>query len=151
MFQLSDITELQLYGVYERNVPGLERVVLRAWPYTSVPLGRFLVTVGMQHATGGATPLYDNFCWLGEYMLSPNQWLFLYTGRGHDTLYEAPDGINIRMQYWNRPSSVFTVSAYVPMLLRADGVACDRAPPYVLNPPAESGGYGALPRRAESD
>src|SRR3979490_348041 len=95
MCRVAEIVTLKLHGVRDRGVPNLERVVLRAWEFTPVDLGRFFLTLGWQSPDGAGAVPFDTFLWLGETQIQPNQWLFVYTGLGTTRTSTTKGGENL--------------------------------------------------------
>lgn len=135
MYVLPDIFELLLYGVQDAGVPNRERIVMRAWAGGPVNLAGYFVTVGLKGAGNTGTPLFDGMRWLGEYEVSANQWVFVYTGPGTPRSSQTKEGEPLHVIHWGRDETLFGSPAVTPMLFKLGGIAVDQSPPHVLNPP----------------
>jgi hypothetical protein len=118
---LEQIEDLELFGVYDRGVPNAERIVLRA--NAIVNLGCYAVGLGVKSENGMASPIPDQFLWLGEMYVDKGAWVFIFTGKGTPALTkELNTGGPMHVMYWHKDAVVLTHDLIVPMLYRFDGV-----------------------------
>ena len=141
MTLLADIAELQLFGVFERGQPNKERVVLK--PTITVDIGNYAVMVGARTPTAGnlIVPLRDHMFWFGSAFLTPNDWLFLYTGHGTPSRLPSPDQSgHLYICYWGHDQTIFHDAQIVPAVVRFNGIMIEARPA----PAAQSASGGLL-------
>lgn len=108
---------LELFGVYDRALPGKERIVLRV--NEPVSLAPFALLIGWQTSEGGIVPLNDQFFWLGPRDINVPGWVFVYTGSGNEILStETGTGEPLQALYWGKRSVVFTSPMVIPALIQ---------------------------------
>lgn len=135
MLTLADISALRLWGVYDRGVANKERIVLRAWDVAPVQLGHFILGIGWAGPGGAmATPFRDNSLWLGELLVRPEQWVFVYTGPGESRTVKSTTGEDLIVMHWNRETVLFTDPNVTPMLMQMSAVAVGRTPDSMMRP-----------------
>jgi len=115
------IFELSLVGVADPNVANLERLVIR--PTQEINLGQFGVLIGYRRQDSSIVPIWDQFYWFGEVVISPPSWIVLYTGKGDYNVATQSNGEKVYNFYWNKVTTVFQADSYVPVLIRLGGVA----------------------------
>lgn len=117
MIRITDITDIELFGVYDRGVPGKERVVIKV--LNDLNIGEYALVIGMQESSGAAVPLYDHFFWFGVGYLKASQWIHVYTGIGRPTSGKGEitkeDIFNV---YWGKEKTVFDLKPIVPVLIK---------------------------------
>lgn len=136
------LTELELWGVYDAGIPNLERVVVRVAQYTD--MASFALLVGVDVPGGNSLPLQDNFFWFGNAVLSPGDWVYVYTGAGIGGSLELNNGAGNKIYnvYWGRKQTVFNVPTIRPLVIRIDAVLNKAHNPFQERAPAPVG----LPR-----
>lgn len=113
------LTELELYGVFDAGIPNLERVVLRIAEH--VDMASFAVVLGQNMAGGSSLPLQDHFFWFGNALLTPGDWIYLYTGTGAVTSIELGPN-RIYSLYWGKKQTLFHTPLIRPVLIRMDAI-----------------------------
>jgi len=112
------INELILYGVFDRGVPNQERIVLKTQNYLNLAPYGLLLTAQQNNI---ATPLHDQFFWLGETVLDPNTWVFVYTGAGFPRMTKTlVTNEPAYVLHWNRANVIFHQASLLPTLIRID-------------------------------
>jgi hypothetical protein len=118
---LQDITELNVVGVYDRGVPGQERIVIRVGQ--TVNLGQYGVMLGIRGTDGAAFPVRDNLFWFGDGLVFEGDWLFIYTGPGQARATTVPNtSETLYSIHWGRPTTILNAKELVPILFRVDAV-----------------------------
>lgn len=119
---LANITELSLYGVYDRGKANQERIVI----YVNDPivnLGQFGLMLGIKGPNESALPINDNLFWFGEGYVKRGDWLFIYTGPGEFRKSTIPNSDSIiYTAYWKRKLTILGDLTIVPILFRIDAV-----------------------------
>lgn len=124
---LYDLPELKLYPVDERGVPNLERIVIYA--NDSIHMGQYGVMLGRYAGNATATPINDNLFWFGDGTLKADEWIVIYTGKGHPNVSKHQiSGSNVYNVFWNREMTMFTNTELVPILFRINAVTVDIPP-----------------------
>lgn len=139
------IEELSLWGVYDRGIPNLERVVIRV--QAPVDMASYGLMVGAASGTGGVLPVRDQFLWFGNGVLNTGDWIFVYTSPGTPRKVPVSSGSGEEMFIlnWQRTQTIFHVPTYVPLLIRMDAFQMAPPPPPVpLPPPTANGLLGAF-------
>ena len=124
---VSGITELYLFGVFERGIPNKERIVFRAMDIVS--LGQYGIMLGVRTSSEFAVPIKDNLFWFGDGVIRPGDWLFVYTGPGRPQVNEVPNS-DERMftLHWDRKSVILKNENVVPILFRVEAVIVEKSP-----------------------
>ena len=118
---VGDIRELTVQGAFDRGVPNQERIVLQA--NEIVNMGQFALLLGIRREMGSAIPIFDNFYWFGDGILSRGDWIFVYTGPGKARVNDVPNtNEKIYTVHWGRGETVLTSIEVVPALIRIDAV-----------------------------
>ena len=119
---------LEIFGTYDRGVPNLERIVLRA--NQPLKLSPYCLLIGF-HVEGKALfPIPDQFLWLGSLQLEVPSWIFVYTGPGEPGIsQEAHTKDPVHTIYWGKESVLFGNPEIVPGLIRVESVEIDNKPP----------------------
>ena len=125
------IPELRL-DVADRGVPNRERIVLT--PTAQVDMSPYALIAGARgHLPGFASPLRDMFFWFGTGVVSPNDWIFLFTGSGNFAQSPRDDGRGMCwFFYWGKKTTIFHDPHIVPVLIRLNGLSIETPTP----PPA---------------
>lgn len=119
---------LVLVDVFDRGVPNMERVGLRAT--AAVEMRGYAMLIGVKLASGDAIPLNDNFFWFGAGTINPNDWIFLYTTDGKGRKDPIPSSTNLLYSvFWSRPAVIFSNPDIVPILIRVDLARIGPTPP----------------------
>lgn len=109
--------DLEMFGVYDKGVPNLERIVLRV--NNTVDLTNYAMIVGFKGTDKSLYPAQDFFLWLGNTTVVGPAWVFIYTGTGKPTVTrEKITGHPIHSIYWNRPNLIFSDPNVSPALVR---------------------------------
>lgn len=115
--------DLQIFGVYDRGLPNLERIVLRVNQNTN--LSQYFIVLGYRGHLGVDTvlPIQDQFLWLGSNVIESPAWVFIYTGSGSPVItHEKHTKEPLHSLYWNKPNVVLAHNDIVPALLHVDSV-----------------------------
>lgn len=113
--------ELEIFGVYDRGVPNLERIVLRA--NVAVNLRYYAVLLGYKAPYDTVYPIADQFLWLGAINIEVPSWVFIYTGLGTPGISQEQHTKDpIHALYWNKPQVIFSNADVVPALIRMDHI-----------------------------
>lgn len=120
------LDELSLIGVFDRGVPNQEHVAIRVDAH--VDMASYGMLVGWAAVGGGVLPVPNNFFWFGNGLLSPGDWIFLYTAPGQARVDTLKDGKRLCVLHWGRTQTMFHTPSYVPLLVRIDA--------YQTTPPA---------------
>lgn len=107
--------DIFLHSVAERGVPNRERVVLQVTAPCNT--ASYALLVGTSTINGEALPFSDNFFWIGDALLTTNDWIFVYTGHGEGRMDQTKDG-RLFSVYMNRDLTVFHNPAVVPILIQ---------------------------------
>lgn len=119
---VEDIYELSVVGVYDRNIPNKERIVLRA--NETVNIGQYGLMVGIRGMHKNAFPIRDNLLWFGDGLLDRDDWIFVYTGPGDPTSTDLPNTQSrIYSVHWARKNTIFSHPDLLPILFRVDAIA----------------------------
>lgn len=121
---LPGIPELYFGGVFERGIPGKERIVLKSLDL--VNMGEFCLLVGFSQfgAANTATPFNNQFFWFGNGLVQKDEWIHVYTGRG-----KPSQGVGtvskekIYSVYWGAKNTLFHQEQTTPLLLRFGGIS----------------------------
>jgi len=123
---LYSITELSVFGAYDRGVPNQERIIIYA--NETVNLGQYGLMIGMRLADGTAFPLRDTLLWFGDGILNEGDWLLVYTGPGQARATELPNSQGMLYTvHWGRLQTFLNDQNFVPVLFRVDAV-CIKPP-----------------------
>jgi len=122
---VNSMTEISLYGIFDRGKANQERIVIRANETTNA--GRFGIMVGVYQATtdegGLATPIHDNLFWFGDGILNKDDWIVVYTGPGVPQHTKLSDSNEVAyVLHWGRTKTIFNTNLIVPILFSLDGV-----------------------------
>lgn len=133
---VGDIYEFEVYGVFDRGVPNMERIAIHV--KQPVNIGQYGLMIGLKGNTSSAFPLKDNLFWFGDALLNAGDWLFIYTGEGKPSASEIPNSSSrIISIHWGKPTTVFHVHEFVPIFFRVDAVSIPQEQPVL---PSQSGG-----------
>jgi len=138
------VPELLLEGAFDRGVPNMERIVMR--PRSTIDVGNYVVLLGLRvEGSAFVTPVRDAMYWFGSATLSPDDWLFLYTGPGTPTKVPAVGAPgSLYLSYWNRPATILHDQKIVPVIARLGGIIIEPRPePQIQGPPLTYQGGGA--------
>ena len=109
--------ELTFHGVFDAGVPNRERLVLQ--PNVSVNMAQFGILVGWKNPNGHVTPIWDNFFWFGEAIISPPMWIVVMTRGGQFEATKHPTtGEPMHVCFWGRKQTVFENPNVVPVLFQ---------------------------------
>jgi hypothetical protein len=135
-----NLSELELWGVYDPGLPNLERIVLRVAEH--VDMASFALIIGRDLPGGNSLPLQDNFFWFGNAFLNPGDWVFIYTGAGTPAFEQLAENSQNKIYtlYWNRKQTIFHMPYIRPVLIRMDAIRNK-----VHNPTQELGQGAAKP------
>jgi hypothetical protein len=116
------IPELALLGAFDRGVPNKERIVLK--PQSVLDIGNYAIILGTRLLhTGTVVPVRDAMFWFGSGTVSPDDWLFLFTGSGTPNFVPGPDNKGrLHLVYWGREHTLFHDPITEPVLWRLSGV-----------------------------
>ena len=118
---VSDIFELTILDVIDRNVPNKERIVLIA--NETINLGRYGIMIGVRGQENSAIPIKDNLLWFGDGIINKNEYLFIYTGPGESRIATLPNNLEkLYTIHWGRDKTIFYNTEFVPILFRIDAV-----------------------------
>jgi hypothetical protein len=119
---LPNIEELSLLGAFDRGVPNKERIVIRS--RSVVDIGNFAVVLGTRFLqTGNVVPVKDTMFWFGSGTVSPDDWVFLYTGPGMPVVLPTEDHKGrLILVYWGREHTLFHDPVTEPVLWRLSGI-----------------------------
>jgi hypothetical protein len=127
------LPDIQIFGVYDRGVPNLERVVLRV--NRSTNLSQYMLVLGYRGHAGADTvlPIPDQSLWLGSTIIEAPSWIFIYTGSGNAGIsQEKQTKEPLHSLYWNKPQVMLTHDDIVPALLHIDYVQIGNKPNLTL-------------------
>ena len=118
---------LEIFGVYDRGIPNLERIVLRA--NGPVNLSEFAIVLGFVGGTNNIYPLVDQFMWLGDIELHIQSWVFIFTGPGKPGVsQEVNTKEPLHSIFWNKPNVIFGNPDLVPALVQLGPVLIGNRP-----------------------
>lgn len=129
----SSLPDIQIFGVYDRGVPNLERIVLRVNRTTN--LAYYFLVLGYRGPVGADTviPIPDQSLWLGSTYIEAPSWVFIYTGSGNSGIsQEKQTKEPLHSLYWNRPQVILTHDDIVPALMHVDFVQIGNKPNLTL-------------------
>lgn len=92
-----------------------------------VELGRYILSLAIEDSSGSVSPFWASTLWLGEEVLDPNWWLFVYTGPGQRRSTTTNDGEPATVVHWNRRETVFHDSRVVPVLFEISSILTTRS------------------------
>jgi hypothetical protein len=119
---LPAIHEISIVDVFDRGVPNKERILLK--PTETVNLGLFGLYLGRMMPNAMILPQNDNYLWLGDRIVQPPSWIFIYTGRGQFRETKMPLSNQPAYTYhWGKPITIFDDPQIVPFLMRYSGIA----------------------------
>lgn len=131
---LPTIHEIAIFGVFDRGVPNKERIILR--PTEIVDLGGFGLYIGKMMPNNMIWPYPDNFLWLGNLIVQPPAWIFIYTGLGQFQESKLPiTGHQAYTYHWGKKFTVFDDPQSVPVLFKYSGIAIGQPQPHPTLPP----------------
>lgn len=138
MITLPDIDTLALVGVFDRGVPNMERVVIRALRATE--MAQYAVIVGWNPLGPGtpARPLNNLYFWFGDGLVHTNETIFLYTGQGEPrktTLAGTSDTAYV--VHWGMETTLFADTRFVPIIMAMGQIL-------IANPPQNLPQVGRL-------
>ncbi len=108
---------LQLHGVADRNIPGQERIWLRA--NVPVRLSDYILCVGIALPNQQILPINDHLFWLGDHAVDEATWVVVYTCSGQTRVTkDERTGAPVLVLHWGKAQTVFTIDALVPALMR---------------------------------
>ena len=118
---VSDIFELTMLDVIDRNVPNKERIVLIA--NETIDLGQYGIMIGLKAQGNSAIPIKDNMLWFGNGVINKDDFLFIYTGPGESRSTTLPNTLEkLYTIHWGRDKTIFYQPEFVPILFRVDAV-----------------------------
>lgn len=119
---------LELFGVYDRGVPNLERIVLRA--NRAVALGGYFLILGIPTLNKeDMWPLPDQSLWLGTGQMDVAGWVFVFTGKGTPAVsQETHTKDPLQTLYWNKSEVALANEHVVPALVHLDGIEIGNRP-----------------------
>ena len=118
---VSDIYELTMLDVIDRNVPNKERIVLIA--NETIDLGQYGIMIGLKAQGNSAIPIKDNMLWFGNGVINKGDFLFIYTGPGETRETPLPNILEkLYTIHWGRDRTIFYSPEFVPILFRVDAV-----------------------------
>lgn len=116
-----ELDELVLFGVLDRGIPNLERVVIHVRDH--VDMASFILLQGTLSPGGGAIPTKDSMFWFGNGLLKRDDWIFVYTGSGLARTEKIEGGdADLVMLHWGRTQTMFHTPIVVPILARIDAL-----------------------------
>ena len=119
---LEPIHELMIIGVANPGSQNQERILIR--PTQAVNLGSFGLCLGVIKANGMLVPLWDDFFWFGDIVVTAPSWIIVYTGPGLYQQSRLPDTAEeAHTFHWGKTFTVFGVEGIVPALFRFDGIS----------------------------
>mgnify|MGYP001593674457 CR=1 FL=1 len=131
------IHELAIIGVVDPGIANEERIVLRPTEITN--MGMFGLFIGKNNPNNMVTPFHDNYLWLGDLIVQPPAWIFVYTGPGtfqQTTITESNHPAYI--YHWGKRTTVFNHPDIVPYILRISGITVGPAAPHTSFPQLKS-------------
>lgn len=127
---VSDIFELTMLDVIDRNVPNKERIILIA--NETIYLGQYGIMIGVRGQENSAIPIKDNLLWLGDAVINKDDFLFIYTGPGKSTSTTVPNTLQkLYTIHWGRDKTLFYSTEFVPILFRIDAVRIPYTTKYI--------------------
>jgi len=120
---------IEIFGVYDRGVPNLERVVLRVSRPTN--LAEYLMIMGVRAplAVDMIYPIADQSLWLGAIVIECPSWVFIFTGTGKAGVsQEKNTGQPLHTLYWNRAHVMLAHNDVVPALVHIDSIDIGNKP-----------------------
>ena len=120
---------IDFFGVYDRGVPNLERIVLRV--NGAVDLSQYFVCLGLRAPLNIdlILPIPDQFLWLGRTYIDTPGWVFIFTGVGTPGVsQEVNTKEPVHNLYWNKPQVTFAHQDIVPALIHCDLVIIGNKP-----------------------
>lgn len=109
---------LEIFGVYDRGVPNLERIVLRSTGQADLRSYYMMLGARVPLSSDRILPLPDQCLWLGERVVAPNSWVFVYTGSGTDIVTtENHTKQPLQAIFWHKPSVVLSNPDVIPFLV----------------------------------
>lgn len=118
------VTELHLYGVYDRGVSNKERILLKS----QIPLNtaHYALLVGYRAPEPNAAFIYNNFFYtMGDRWIDANTWLWIYTGSGSEIVTQV-DGQQMITTHWGNQYVLFTDPNVVPVLTKLHGIVVEQ-------------------------
>jgi hypothetical protein len=116
------ILELSFAGVYEAGVGGSERILLR--PNQPLNLAQFGIVLTVPQGFIERGVIQDALFWFPDRVVSPTDWVFVYTGPGVAQVTRMPSGETAYVYHWGRPQTVFGVTSpgLLPTVIRASAI-----------------------------
>jgi hypothetical protein len=118
MVVVPGVAELRLFGAFDRGVPNRERITLRVQGQ-AVNLGNYFLLLGSQRQPYSAMPIPNQSFWLGEMVLEPWTWLYVFTGPGSPGFTTQQEtGETAYVMHWGRKGIVLREEHIVPVIMR---------------------------------
>lgn len=118
MFPLS---EIELYGVLDANVPNKERIVFL--PKMDMNLQGYATLLVYKNAEGSLFPLQDHFFWFGNVEVEAYSWIFLYTNSGRfERTRTAETSERAYVFHWGKENTIFSKPDIIPVTIRIDNI-----------------------------
>lgn len=137
--------DLEIFGVYDRGVPNLERIALRVNQPTN--LSTYFLILGIRAPLGVdmVYPIQDQSLWLGSIFIEVPSWIFIYTGNGTTSVSkEIHTGDPVHTLYWKKPNIIFDHNDIVPALFHFDYVEIGNKPNKSIDTRLEQKDNGVL-------
>ena len=116
-----DTFGLTINGVADPGVVNQERIVIR--PMRPINLGDYFLGVGFVQPDGSVLPIQNVVYWFPQAFADPNDWVFLFTGRGTNSRTVTSDGLNPALVYhWGRSTVLFSQPNVYPFIMQRGGV-----------------------------
>lgn len=122
---LDDVATLQ---TFDRGIAGKERLLIR--PHQFLQTAEYSVLLGLRaYRPRVALPIRDCSFWLGNGIVGPDDYVFIYTGSGEATVMPSIDGKgHAYVMFWGRATTVFTDPNVVPMLVKIGAILIGESP-----------------------
>jgi hypothetical protein len=120
---------IEIFGVYDRGIPNLERIVLRV--NGAIDLTQYFVFLGFRAPLNAdlIIPMPDQFIWLGQTFIDTPGWVFIFTGGGKPGVSQEQNTKEpVHSLYWNKPQTCLGHQDIVPALAHFDHLIIGNKP-----------------------
>lgn len=133
--QFPYVSNIRMWGVYDRGVPNSERITLQNASGTHLDLTPYMLLLGW-NTEQGSLPVQNRLFWFGGLTIDPDTWLYVYTGPG-DTKFTTVGKDNRKSPavifHWGLEKPVFADDRLRPVLIELGATVIGESPPWLFD------------------